>query len=51
LGRRENNGEDEPNVGTLYTRKEMSQQNPLYNYHILIKTLKRLEDTGKRISI
>jgi hypothetical protein len=39
LFHRENNGEDEPNWGTLYTYKKIPQQNPLYNYYILIKTL------------
>jgi hypothetical protein len=34
---RENNGVDELNWGILYVYIEMSQQNALYNYHILIK--------------
>jgi hypothetical protein len=29
--KRENNGGDEPNRGTLYAYMERSQQNPLYN--------------------
>jgi hypothetical protein len=37
---REYNGGDEPNQGILYSHMEMSQQNPLYNYYILIKMLK-----------
>jgi hypothetical protein len=41
MGRRNNNGEDEPNWGTIHVYMEMSQQNPLYNYHILIKTFKK----------
>jgi hypothetical protein len=28
----------EANWGTIYVCMEMSQQNPLYSYHILIKT-------------
>jgi hypothetical protein len=28
---------DEPNQGKIYVFIEMSQGNPLYNYHILIK--------------
>jgi hypothetical protein len=34
-------GRDKPNRGALYTHMEMSQQNLLYNYYILIKTLKK----------
>jgi hypothetical protein len=30
-----------PNWGTLYACMEMSQQNPLYNYYMPIKTLKK----------
>jgi hypothetical protein len=37
-GGRENNGGDESNLGTLCTYMEMSQQDPLYNYYVLIKT-------------
>jgi hypothetical protein len=37
-GKRQNNGEDEPNPGVLYLCMEMSQQNTLNNHHILIKT-------------
>jgi hypothetical protein len=40
-GRGRNNGGDEPNQGTLYAFMEMSQQNPLYNYYILIKIFKK----------
>jgi hypothetical protein len=39
-GKRENNGGDEPHRGTLGAYTEMLQQNSLYNYYILIKTLK-----------
>jgi hypothetical protein len=35
--KREFNGGDEPNYGTIHVYMEMSQWNPLYNYHILIK--------------
>jgi hypothetical protein len=34
--RRENYGKDKPNQGIIYVL-EMSQQNPLHNYHILVK--------------
>jgi hypothetical protein len=44
---RENNGGDEPNRGTMYVHTEMSQRNPLYNYHILIKTLKKTKKKRK----
>jgi hypothetical protein len=37
-GKRDNNGRNEPNWGTLYTYMEMTQGNPLCNYPILIKT-------------
>jgi hypothetical protein len=36
----ENNGGDEPNWGMIHVYMEMSQRNPLYNHHILIKMLK-----------
>jgi hypothetical protein len=38
-GRRENNGGDEPIWGIIfiYIYMEMSQQNPLHNYHKLTK--------------
>jgi hypothetical protein len=36
--KRENNGGDEPNCGTIYVYMEMSQQTPLYNCCRLIKT-------------
>jgi hypothetical protein len=38
---RENNGEDEPKQYTIYVYMEMSQQDPLYNYHILIHFFKQ----------
>jgi hypothetical protein len=37
---RKNNGGSESNLGTLPAYMEMSQQNSLYNYHMLMKTLK-----------
>jgi hypothetical protein len=41
--KREINGKNGPNWGTIYVYMEVSQRNTLYNYHILIKTfLKRL---------
>jgi hypothetical protein len=39
-GKRENNGRNKINRGTMYLYVEMSQGNPRYNYDILIKTLK-----------
>jgi hypothetical protein len=39
-GKRENNEGDEPNQGTLYAYMEMSQQNSLYSYYMLMKTFK-----------
>jgi hypothetical protein len=41
-GKRESSGGDEPHWGTVYTYMKMSQRNPLYNYYVLIKTLKKL---------
>jgi hypothetical protein len=32
------NGRDETNQGTIYVYLEMSQQNPLYTYRILVKS-------------
>jgi hypothetical protein len=37
IGKRDNNGGDEPNLGTLHKNMEMSQQTLLYDYYILIK--------------
>jgi hypothetical protein len=36
-GRRENNGGDEPNERQRQREREMSHQNSLYNYQMLIK--------------
>jgi hypothetical protein len=41
-GKRENNGQDEPNQASLHAYMEMSQQNPLYNYYKLIKMFKKM---------
>jgi hypothetical protein len=41
-GKRGNNRGDKINQGALYAYMEISQQNPLYNYYILIKTLKKV---------
>jgi hypothetical protein len=38
--KKENNGGDESNWGILYEYVEKLQQNPLYHYYVLIKTLK-----------
>jgi hypothetical protein len=37
--KKEYNGGDEPNKDTKYAYEEISQQNPMYCYHILIKML------------
>jgi hypothetical protein len=47
LGKSKNNGEDKPNWGMLHTYMEKSQGNPLHNYYILIKMLKKR--TSERI--
>jgi hypothetical protein len=41
IGRRkkQHKGGDEPNWGTLHIYMETSQQKPLYNYYMLIKSL------------
>jgi hypothetical protein len=44
-GKREKN-RDEPNWGTLYAYMEMSQRIPLYNYCILIETLKNKQQNS-----
>jgi hypothetical protein len=36
-----NGSRSRANLGTLYVHMEMPQENPLYNYHILIKKLKK----------
>jgi hypothetical protein len=41
LGKRENNGGDEPNRITKY------EETPLYNYYILIQMFKKSIKTGK----
>jgi hypothetical protein len=41
-GKREINGGNELSCGTLYTYMELSQQNPLYNYYTVIKSLKKI---------
>jgi hypothetical protein len=40
-GKRVNSGGDETNQSNLSVYMQMSQQNPLYKYYILIKALKR----------
>jgi hypothetical protein len=37
--KRENSGGDESNLGTTYVNMEISQQNLLYSYHIMIKNV------------
>jgi hypothetical protein len=39
-GKTEINGGDDPNWTSIYAYMEVSQQNPLYNYHIITKCLK-----------
>jgi hypothetical protein len=39
-GKRKNNGGNKPNRGIIYVYMEISQQNPLYNYYVLIKNIK-----------
>jgi hypothetical protein len=44
-GKKENNGRDEPNWGTVCVCMEMLQQNSLYNYYELRKMFKK--ENGK----
>jgi hypothetical protein len=47
--KRENNGGDKPNWGTLYVYVGMSQRNPLYNYYMLIKMTKKRKNPWTRL--
>jgi hypothetical protein len=38
-GKRKNNGEDEPNRGTLHAYGNVTVRPPLYNHYILIKNI------------
>jgi hypothetical protein len=46
MGKREDNGGDELNQGTLYTYLEMPQQNILYNCYALIKMFLQKNEWG-----